>query len=226
MFNVANSKSHNLLVEWIVQSALAKKGKQYLRGRLIDIGCGTKPYESLLKGMVSEHVGVDHEATFHDQANIDLYGTAYAIPAADDSFDSALCTAVLEHLEEPETAIRECYRVLKPGGAAIYCVPFIWHLHEEPRDFYRYSKYGLRYLFEKANFEIVEMIALSGFWVTFGQLLVYKLLPFNRGPLRWFKIFDGVVLLIQAIAFGLDRVDKAEQWTWMYLVVARKPITV
>ena len=226
MFNVANSKSHNLLVEWIVQSALAKKGKQYLRGRMIDIGCGTKPYKPLLKDLVSEHVGVDHEATFHDQSNIDLYGTAYAIPAEDGSFDSALCTAVLEHLEEPEMAIRECYRVLKPGGIAIYCVPFIWHLHEEPRDFYRYSKYGLRYLFEKANFEIVEMNALSGFWVTFGQLFVYKLMIFNRGPFRWFKIYDGVALLIQAIAFGLDRIDRAEQWTWMYMVVARKPAKI
>jgi SAM-dependent methyltransferase len=82
---------------------------------------------------------------------------------------------VLEHLEEPEAAIRECHRVLRPGGTAIYTVPFIWHLHEEPRDFFRYSKYGLRYLFEKVGFEIVELRALSGFWVTFGQLFVYNL---------------------------------------------------
>ena len=126
--------------------------EHYIKGRLIDIGCGTKPYRDLLVPFVTEHIGVDHEETFHDKSNIDRFGTAYDIPYEAESFDSALCTAVLEHLEEPEQALRECHRVLKPGGVAIYSVPFIWHLHEEPRDFYRYSKYGLKYLFEKVGF--------------------------------------------------------------------------
>lgn len=36
----------------------------------------------------------------------------------------------------------ECHRVLKKGGPAIYQVPFIWHLHDEPRDFYCFSQYA------------------------------------------------------------------------------------
>jgi SAM-dependent methyltransferase len=155
-------------------------------------------------------------------SSIDLLGTAYEIPSPDCSFDCAMCTAVLEHLEEPELAIRECFRLLKRDGIAVYAVPFIWHLHEEPRDFYRFSKYGLKYLFEKVGFEIVELNALSGFWVTFGQLLVYNLYRFNRRPLRWFRIIDGLGLVIQGIAYLLDQIDKTEQWTWMYMVVARK----
>lgn len=109
------------------------------------------------------------------------------------------------------------------GGVAIYSVPFIWHLHEEPRDFYRFSKYGLKYLFEKAGFEIIEINALSGFWVTFGQLFVYNISRFNRGPLRLIPVIPVIGLLIQAGSYLLDRIDKTEQWTWMYMVVARKP---
>lgn len=214
----------NFLINRIHDRELERCASSHLSGRMIDIGCGIKPYELMLAPLVMEHIGVDHEETFHDKSNIDLFGSAYDIPAKTSSFDSALCTAVLEHLEEPEQALRECNRVLKPGGIAIYSVPFIWHLHEEPRDFYRYSKYGLEYLFDKVGFEIIEMKALSGFWVTFGQLFVYNIYRLNRGPLRWLRIVDAVGLLIQLMAFILDRLDKTEEWTWMYMVVARKPL--
>lgn len=212
----------NILINRIHDRELKRCTARYLTGRVIDIGCGRKPYEALLRPYVTEHIGVDHENTFHDKSNIDLFGTAYDIPSDDSSFDSAICTAVLEHLEEPEQALRECHRVLKPEGVAIYSVPFIWHVHEEPRDFYRFSKYGLEYLFKKVGFEILEIKALSGFWVTFGQLFVYNLHRLKRGPLRWIPIIDAIGLLLQGLAYLLDRIDKTEQWTWMYLVVASK----
>lgn len=213
----------NLLVNTIHDRELERFAERYVTGRVIDIGCGTKPYEEILRHYVTEHVGLDHAETPHDGANIDLPGTAYSIPADAGSFDSAICTAVMEHLEEPEQALRECHRVLRPGGVAIYSVPFIWHLHEEPRDFYRYSKHGIRYLFEKAGFSVLEVKPLSGFAVTFGQLLVYNLYLHNRGPLRWLRIIDALGLTIQAGAYLMDRLHRSEQWTWMYMVAARKP---
>jgi SAM-dependent methyltransferase len=211
-----------LLINRIHDHHLKKYASVHYRGSLIDIGCGSKPYQELMAPYVEKHIGIDHSETLHEKTAIDLLGTAYKIPVNAQSFDSALCTAVLEHLEEPELALKECYRVLKPEGIAIYSVPFIWHLHEEPRDFYRFSKYGLKYLFEKVGFEIVELNALSGFWITFGQLLVYNLYRLNKGPLRWFRITDGIGLIMQAIFYALDHFDKTEQWTWMYMVVARK----
>jgi SAM-dependent methyltransferase len=213
----------NLLINRIHDRYLKQSASKYFSGYLIDIGCGTKPYKDLLAPYVTEHVGIDHQDTLHDKSNIDRFGTAYELPAQDEEFDYALCTTVLEHLEEPEQALRECHRVLKRGGVAIYSVPFIWHLHEEPRDFYRFSKYGLKYLFEKAGFEIVEIKALSGFWVTFGQLFVYNIYRFNRGPLRYIPVIPALCLIIQGASYLLDKIDKTEQWTWMYMAVARKP---
>ena len=130
----------NILVNQIIDKELKRCASRYLSGRLIDIGCGMKPYENLLAPYVSEHVGVDHKDSIHNRSNVDLVGTAYKIPVEDGSFNAVICTAVLEHLEEPEQALRECHRVLKLNGNVIYLVPFIWHLHEEPRDFYRFSK--------------------------------------------------------------------------------------
>lgn len=170
---------------------------------------------------VTEHIGLDHQDSLHTKDNVDIFGSAYKIPRENECFDTVLCTAVLEHLEEPDKAIAESNRVLKKGGIAIYTVPFFWHLHEEPRDFYRYTKYGLKYLFEKNGFEVVELKALSGFWVTFGQELVYYLWRFRHGRVRS-KIISLIGGVIQALAYILDKADKAENFTWMYLVVARK----
>jgi SAM-dependent methyltransferase len=214
---------HNWLVHRIHDAALKEALRRYAHGILLDIGCGEKPYQALTEGLVSKHIGLDHPGSLHSKQLVDIFGTAYDTGLADEAVDTILCTAVLEHLEEPEQALRECYRILKPGGVAIYSVPFIWHLNEEPRDFYRFSKYGLDYLFKKVGFEVVEIKALSGFWVTFGQLLVYNLYRLNRGPLRWLRIIDGLGLALQGMAYLLDRFDRTEQWTWMYSVVARKP---
>lgn len=214
---------HNILTNFILDKELKRCASLYVNGRLIDIGCGTKPYKDIFASYVNEHIGVDYPQTSHGKSNIDIFCSAYKIPVTEGTFDSAICTSVLEHLEEPEIALRECYRVLKPTGIALYAVPFIWHLHEEPRDYYRFSKYGLQYLFEKVGFELVELKALCGFWATFGQLLVYNLYRFNCRPFRWLRIVDIIGLLIQGVALGLDRLDKTEQWTSLYIVVARKP---
>jgi SAM-dependent methyltransferase len=219
---IINANPTQFLVQWILQQRLQEMVPRYVTGRLLDIGCGTKPYKNLLGQYVNEHVGIDLENTFRNESQIDICCSAYDIPLENESFDCAFSTAVLEHLEEPELALRECHRLLKRGGYAIYSVPFIWHLHEEPRDFYRFSKYGLKYIFEKVGFEIVELKPLSGFWVTFGQLFVYYMYRFNRGPLRWLKIIALLGIVVQLVAYILDRIDKAEQWTWMHVVVARK----
>jgi SAM-dependent methyltransferase len=212
----------NWLVKYLTVKELKKLVPKYVKGCLIDIGCGSKPYENIIKKYADRYIGTDHSHSISDKSKLDFLGTAYSIGIKSETFDTALSTAVLEHLEEPESALRECYRLLKSGGHAIYAVPFIWHIHEEPRDFYRYSKYGLQYLFQKTGFEIIELKSLSGFCVTFSQLLVYYLYIFHRGPVKLIPIIPLLGLFIQLLGLALDSLYKADRWTWAYLVVARK----
>jgi SAM-dependent methyltransferase len=218
------TKYYNWLIFSIVNPELRSMLQKYAHGRLVDIGCGEKPYKEMAAEYVDEHVGVDHAQTLHDKTQIDLIGSAYSVPVGDETYDSLLCTYVLEHLEEPGTAIAEAYRILKKGGIGIYTVPFFWHLHEAPRDFFRFSKYGLQYLFEKNGFETVELKALSGFFVTFGQETAYFLNGFrgaNRfSPLYW--LLPPIVILVQAVAFVLGKIEKSEDFTAEYIIVVKK----
>lgn len=216
---------HNWLIFAYIVPPLRQRLSRYAKGRLLDIGCGEQPYRGLAQPFVSEYLGVDLSHCIHGQHNVDIKGSAYETTVASASFDTVLCTDVLEHLEEPARAIAEAFRVLKPGGYAIYSMPLFWHLHEEPRDFFRYTKYGLDYLFAKAGFEVVEIVSLTGFTVTFAQELVYFLLRLRRGgifnPLWW--IIPPLGVGIQAVAYLIGKAEKCSAFCAEYIVVARKP---
>lgn len=215
-------EAHNWLVNRIGERAFFELGRRHLRGRMIDIGCGLKPYEGMFP-QVTAHVGLEHEASPQGTTRADILGTAYAIPEPDASFDSAVCSAVLEHLEEPLAALKECLRVLRPGAAVVYTIPFIWHVHEAPRDFYRYTRFGIQHLFRQAGFEGIDVRPLSGYWVTACQMHAYYVMRKRTGVLHALRVRHAIAFLAQSLGLLMSRFDRTTNFTWMYVVVARKP---
>ena len=204
----------------MLRQTVADRASRHFKGRLIDIGCGTKRYAPVLAGIVTEHVGVDHAASPVGSAGPDIIASAYEIPVPDGSFDSALMTEVLEHLEDPVAALRECRRVLRPGGRVLITVPFIWHLHEEPRDFFRYSGYGLEAIAAQADLEVLETAPLGGYWITVGQLTVYAL--FMGGG--WSRIpRSALARFVQWAAPRLERRWPRPSWPSHFVAVMRRP---
>ncbi|MCA9260930.1 MAG: class I SAM-dependent methyltransferase, partial [Planctomycetales bacterium] len=146
---------YNWLVHRILHEAVSEAATKYAHGRLVDIGCGRKPWREVFAPHVDEYIGVDHANTQHDIQFADVVADAYDTTLPDGAADTVVSLAVLEHLEEPGAAIIEMARLLKPGGRLILTAPMFWHEHEAPRDFYRYTQYGLRHLIERAQLEVV-----------------------------------------------------------------------
>lgn len=126
-----------------------------ISGKVLDIGCGNKPYEVLFD--VSEYIGLEID-TAENRVNksADYYYDGKLIPFQDESYDGILCNQVLEHVFMPTNFIKEVSRVLKVDGKLLLSVPFVWDEHEQPVDYARYSSFGLRYMLESNGFEILS----------------------------------------------------------------------
>ena len=144
-----------------------------LAGRVLDYGCGNKPYAESLPNAATL-VGVDIEQSSESRVDV-LIEPGERLPFSDGWFDAALCTEVLEHVEEPWLLLEQLGRVVRPGGALIVSAPFVWPLHEEPRDFMRFSPHGLAHLLERAGFEPEVVTRAGGFPSVVNQLHAERL---------------------------------------------------
>ena len=127
-----------------------------ISGKTLDVGCGAKQYENIFK-KTSDYVGIEIETELQKKRKVaDYFYDGKKIPFNNDSFDSILSFQVFEHIFEPKEFLSEITRVLKPGGHILITVPFIWDEHEKPYDFGRYSSFGIKYLFEKNNFQVIK----------------------------------------------------------------------
>jgi SAM-dependent methyltransferase len=221
----APTKSRTMIPQsWLVHrihdAALADALRNYARGVLVDIGCGEKPYSSMTEGLVDSHYGLDYPGSKHSSQMVDLFATARATALRSNSVDTILCTFVLEHLSEPACALAEMYRILAPQGHILLSAPQFWHTHEAPRDYYRYTQYGIEYLMSQAGFTVLSVIPLSGFVVTFAQELVYYLIGMTHPKLRFMTRM--LCWALQRFAYPLSYIDRTQRFAWAHLAIARK----
>jgi SAM-dependent methyltransferase len=137
--------------------------KACARGRLLDLGCGNVPLFGLYREMVDEVICIDWPASRHQKQHIDVFADlTLPLPLNDSSFDTILLSDVLEHIPNPENLVREIARLLRPGGATVIGVPFLYWIHETPHDYNRYTRYQLERLLTKAGLEITELVEVGG----------------------------------------------------------------
>ena len=195
-------------------------------GRVLDFGCGSKPYESLFTS-VEQYVGVDMLDTGHPHrhSRVDIFYDGEKLPFPDMAFDGVVSFEVLEHVFNPETVLGELRRVLKPGGMLLVTVPFAWDEHEAPFDFARYTSFGLKSILEGAGFEVVHQCKTCGYVLAIGQLvcayLYQHVLP--RGPIAA-KITQLIILFPLNVFFLLADyiLPRREQLYCNNVVVARR----
>ncbi len=133
---------------------------KYARGRCLDVGAGRLAWRELLSRYVDRYVSGD---VLLGRPGLDVvFDATHGLPFCDASFDTVFCCSVLEHAPEPWDALSEFARILVPHGRAIVSLPFLLHLHDEPHDYYRFTRYGAKYLAHRAGLEVEEEIVNGG----------------------------------------------------------------
>jgi len=144
----------------------------YAKGESLDIGAGTAKY----RAVIEKHVMSYKTSDVKEGEGIDYIEDAKKLSFDDGSFDTIFCFQVLEHVDSPKKVVSEIYRCLNPGGSCIATAPFLVPEHSDPYDFFRYTKEGVKSLFESEGFKVKEVGSYGGVFTVCGEFVKFMFL--------------------------------------------------
>jgi SAM-dependent methyltransferase len=184
---------------------------------ICDFGCGSKPYQ-VFAGE-NNYIGIDIDKKNTDA---DIFSDIENVPVRDASTDIVCSFYVLEHVYNPIEVLREKFRILKAGGALFMLVPLYWEEHEQPYDFWRYTKYALNSMLKEAGFKEIEIKVINGGWAILGIHLV-RIMGSRRYTKPLVPFFNYIFYKLDQRILGKARASGGEISDVMsYAVFARK----
>jgi SAM-dependent methyltransferase len=187
--------------------------------RLLDAGAGEGSYKHYFAAQ--KYIGLDLGIgdSQWNYSSLDVVGDLTALPFRDRSFDACLNVVTLEHVKDPARVLREIGRTLAPGGRFLLIVPFEWEEHQQPHDYFRFTRYSLAYMLSQAGFDNVAITPVGGFFRLLSRRLL-SALQFFPGPC----IFIGAILFVPPALLLplLEPLDRRQNFTLGYICSARK----
>ncbi len=137
--------------------------QMHAKGKLLDLGCGNVPFFAAYRDLVTTNICVDWQNTLHPNEYLDYEcNLAETLPFKDREFDTIILSDVLEHIPQPDCLWREMARILASRGKIIMNVPFFYCLHEQPHDYYRYTRFALQRFVEMSGLKLIQLDSAGG----------------------------------------------------------------
>jgi len=215
---------------YYLKKVMVQVGQEDIYGICLDIGSGNSPYKPYLN--VQKYISVDNDeycATSYQKNHNEINADAKDLPFPEEFADSVILNQVLEHIDDFDLVLSEIHRVLKNKGKFIISVPFIYHIHAEPNDYFRFSEYGIQYILKKHGFKIMKFhyLGYTGtalvsifnafLWQIFSYNIYLKLL---RNTL-FLPILLSLFAINNILGLLLDQI-KMQKFSPNYLLVCEK----
>ncbi len=223
---------HFVIKYYLYKDLKAITSNYSFKGRILDIGCGNKPYQDLFKPAI--YKGIDFKK-FSSNSEFSInkpdyyfrapYLSTFKLPFVSTYFDSVVSFQVLEHHPEVVTFIREAVRVTKKHGLIIISFPFIWGLHEEPNDYQRLTHYSIIRQFKKNKCKMIKIKTQGSIASTNMMLLMDYLIELShKGKIHYIiaLLLYPFFLVASYFSLAVDTICKSNKVFLNYIVVAQK----
>jgi len=187
--------------------------------RVLDAGAGEGQYKHYFRH--HRYCGFDLAIgdTTWNYAQLDVLGDLPALPFRDAAFDACISIVTLEHVQRPGTVVREMARALAPGGRILIVTPFEWEEHQQPHDYFRFTRFSLDLLMQQAGLENITISPVGGMFRLLSRRL-FNALQFFPGPLMFVA---ALFLVPPALVLPLfEPLDRQKNFTLGYICTARK----
>lgn len=188
-----------------IEASLAGRAGGRTDLRVLDIGCGAKPYLPIVAPYARSYCGIDSAPG----AAVDVVVAAEELPFADDSFDLVLCTQVLEHVQDPRQTLAEIRRVLAPGGMTLVSTHGVFLFHPDPpssdQDYWRWTHAGLRKEFARCGEWRQLDVEASGNVVACLAYVAAQFLDELGRRVGWSAFHRGLLYVCNSVAEWVDR---------------------
>jgi SAM-dependent methyltransferase len=221
----ANAGGASWLVTQLVAGAYDQHLPSHARGRLLDLGCGAVPLYAAYRALVTEITCVDWASSAHGGQHLDVsHDLNQPLPLESSRYDTVILSDVLEHVRMPEQLLGEVSRVLTAGGKLLLNVPFMYWLHEQPHDYFRYSEHALRSFVERAGLRLLVLEGLGSAPEVVADIVGKHLaqLPSLGAPLSR-ALQRGVWSLARLGPVAQALAPSSQRFPLAYFLVAEKP---
>ena len=206
--------------EAAIETAVSNFARELaVNARVLDAGAGEGQYKRFFPQQ--RYCGIDLAVGDQDwnYSGLEVRGDLAALPFRNASFEAALNIVTLEHVTEPARVVCELSRVLAPGGRLLLIAPHEWEEHQQPHDYFRYTRYGLEFLLRRAGFSGIAIQPVGGIFRLLGRRLLnaIQFLPFPLAIVLFLPL--GVPGLLLPL---LDPLDARQNFTLGYICYARK----
>lgn len=199
--------------------------RSHVRGTLVDVGCGSMPARTWLRGAFDRYLGVELPGSgYLGDDRVSFYARGERLPLREASVDTVLGLSLLKYVADPRAFLAEARRVLKPGGALVLEFTQMAPL-DDPHDYHRFTRLGALDLLRRADLEPVEVVPIGGLWSRVGLSVIAPLNRINRGPTRFLTEFPvrASYVVVQLGSELLDRMFSNPNEVIAHLIVARRP---